>query len=74
MQNQKIFIHLPEVIKRTGYRRTSIYEKIASGAFPLPVHLGPRAVAWLSSEIDQWIDERVKERDQKLSIESSIGQ
>ena len=37
------------------------------------MHLGPRAVAWISSEIDQWIDERVKERDQKLSIESSIG-
>ena len=73
MQNQKIFIRLPEVIKRTGYRRTSIYEKIASGAFPPPVHLGPRAVAWLSSEIDQWNDERVKERDQKLNIESSIG-
>ena len=74
MQNQKIFIRLPEVIKRTGYRRTSIYEKIALGTFPTPVHLGPRAVAWISSEIDQWIDERVKERDQKLSIESSIGQ
>ncbi len=45
MQNQKIFISLPEVIKRIGYRRTSIYEKIALGTFPSPVHLGPRVVA-----------------------------
>ncbi len=44
------------------------------GDFPKSVQLGPRAVAWLSSEIDQWIDDRVKERDQKLSIESSVGQ
>ena len=74
MQNQKIFIRLPEVIKRTGYRRTSIYEKIALGTFPSPVHLGPRAVAWLSSEIDQWIDDRINERDQRLIRESSVCQ
>ena len=63
MQNQKIFIRLPEVIKRTGYHRTSIYEKIAEGTFPAPIKLGPRAVAWVSEEIEKWMDERVAERD-----------
>ena len=63
MGTQK-FIRLPTVIDRTGYRRTSIYEKIAEGTFPRPVQLGPRAVAWLSSEIDYWMQERVEERDQ----------
>ena len=63
MQNQKIFIRLPEVIKRTGYRRTSIYEKIAEGTFPAPIKLGPRAVAWVSEEIDKWLDARIAERD-----------
>ena len=63
MQNQKIFIRLPEVIKRTGYCRTSIYEKIAEGTFPAPIKLGPRAVAWVSEEIEKWMDERVAERD-----------
>ena len=74
MEYKNNLLRLPQVIQRTGYLRSSIYEKIALGTFPTPVHLGPRAVAWISSEIDQWIDERVKERDQKLSIESSIGQ
>ena len=63
MQNQKIFIRLPEVIKRTGYRLTSIYEKIAEGTFPAPIKLGPRAVAWVSEEIDKWMDARIAERD-----------
>ena len=63
MQNQKIFIRLPEVIKRTGSRRTSIYEKIAEGTCPAPLKLGPRAVAWVSEEIEKWMDERVAERD-----------
>ena len=71
---KKKLLRLPEVISRTGYKRSNIYQLMNLGDFPKSVHLGPRAVAWLSSEIDQWIDDRVKERDQKLSIESSIGQ
>ena len=72
--SKKKILRLPEVISRTGYKRSNIYQFMNLGDFPKSVQLGPRAVAWLSSEIDQWIDDRVKERDQKLSIESSIGQ
>ena len=63
MEKAKRFIRLPEVISRTGYRRTSIYEKIAEGTFPASIKLGPRAVAWVSEEIEKWMDERVAERD-----------
>ena len=74
MEYKNNLLRLPKVIQRTGYRRSTIYEKIALGTFPSPVHLGPRAVAWLSSEIDQWIDDRINERDQRLIRESSVGQ
>jgi prophage regulatory protein len=63
MEKAKRFIRLPEVINRTGYRRTSIYEKIAEGTFPAPIKLGPRAVAWVSEDIEEWMDARVAERD-----------
>ena len=63
MEKAKRFIRLPEVISRTGYRRTSIYEKIAEGTFPAPIKLGPRAVAWVSEEIEKRMDARVAERD-----------
>ena len=63
MEPTKKFIRLPEFISRTGYRRTSIYEKIAEGTFPALIKLGPRAVAWVSEEIDKWMDARVAERD-----------
>jgi len=63
MEKLKKFIRLPEVISRTGYKRTSIYEKISDGSFPAPVKLGPRAVAWVSEEIEKWMDARVAERD-----------
>ena len=63
MEKIKTFIRLPEVIRRTGYKRTSIYEKISAGTFPAPIKLGPRAIAWVLEEIEKWMDERVAERD-----------
>ena len=63
MEKANRFLRPPEVINRTGYRRTSIYEKISEGTFPAPIKLGPRAVAWVSEEIDKWMDARVAERD-----------
>ncbi|GGG52598.1 hypothetical protein GCM10010964_44670 [Caldovatus sediminis] len=35
----------------------------AAGEFPRRVTLGPRAVGWLESEINQWIAKRAAERD-----------
>ena len=58
------FLRLPEVIQISGYRRSSIYEMIKAGNFPAPVHLGPRAVAWLESEVEAWMQERIDARDQ----------
>jgi prophage regulatory protein len=55
-----IFIRLPELKLITGLSKTSIYELIRGGRFPAPVRLGPRAVAWVKSEIRQWASERVK--------------
>ena len=57
------FLRLPQVIDRTGYRKTVIYERIQQGDFPRPVKLGPRAVAWLDSEVEEWMRSRLKARD-----------
>jgi prophage regulatory protein len=53
------FLRLPEVKAVTGLGKTSIYELIREKSFPAPVRLGPRAVAWVRSEIRQWAEERV---------------
>lgn len=53
----------PEVSARTGLPRSQLYRLIKEGDFPRPVKLGGRAAGWLSSEIDNWIAGRVKERD-----------
>jgi prophage regulatory protein len=47
-----------EDIKARGisYSRAQIYRKIKDGSFPPPVRLGENRIAWLSNEIDAWIE------------------
>jgi prophage regulatory protein len=54
-------LRLPEVRARAGLGRSTIYTLIAQNKFPPPIQLGARAVAWLSSEVDTWIAQRIKE-------------
>ena len=53
------FLRLPEVKAVTGLSKTSLYALIREKSFPAPVRLGPRAVAWVRSEVRQWAVERV---------------
>jgi prophage regulatory protein len=54
------FLRLPEVKAVTGLSKTSLYALIREKSFPAPVRLGPRAVAWVRSEIKEWAVERVQ--------------
>lgn len=56
---------LPRVIAETGRGRTTIYDAVRAGSFPRPIPLGGRSVAWASFEIEQWIAQRIRERDAK---------
>ncbi len=49
---------LPAVMYRVGVSRTAIYEWMGRGMFPKPVKLGPRRVAWRSTDIEAWLAER----------------
>jgi prophage regulatory protein len=52
-------LRLPAVKSRTGLSRSTIYLRMAAGEFPKSVALGRRAVGWLSSDIDHWIDQQI---------------
>ena len=53
-------LRLPLVTQRTGLSRSSIYSGVKQGTFPAQISLGPRAVGWLESSIDAWIQQRVE--------------
>lgn len=56
-----IILRLPQVIKRTGLSRSSIYLRMTNDEFPESVSLGGRAVGWLESDIDDWIVEKIEQ-------------
>lgn len=54
-------IRLPEVQRRTGYSKAWIYRLISQHRFPKTVKIGTRAIAFVESEIDEWINQRIAE-------------
>ena len=59
-------LKLPAVIEITGKCRSAVYQQISEGTFPKQINLGPRAVGWLESEIQEWIDSRIQSRDSEV--------
>lgn len=53
-------LRLPSVKTRTGLSRSTIYLRVSEGTFPKPVSLGGRAVGWVESEIQLWLEQRIE--------------
>ncbi len=54
-------LRLPAVRAVTGLSRSTVYNRISEGSFPVPISLGGRAVGWLESEIQRWLEDRIQE-------------
>ena len=60
-------LRLPDVQRRTGLSRSLIYLRMSEGAFPQKINLGLRAVGWVESEIDEWIEAAIVARAAKAT-------
>jgi len=47
-----IFERLNEVLNRTGFGKTTLYNRINEGLFPTSIPLNGRIVGWPSNEVD----------------------
>lgn len=63
----------PRILRRkqvqelTGLSRSTIYLRVAQGTFPKAISLGPRAVGWLDSEVQAWLDNQIAQSRQTVS-------
>ncbi|MEZ9714365.1 helix-turn-helix transcriptional regulator [Vibrio cyclitrophicus] len=55
-------IRLNEVLVMTGLSRSGMYRSIEKQQFPSQVSIGDRAVAWVESEVQDWVHQRVLNR------------
>jgi len=53
-------LRLPAVKARTGLSRSTIYLRVSEDSFPKPVSLGGRAVGWVESEVQQWLEQQIE--------------
>ena len=67
-QNTKL-IRLPAVIERTGYSRSWIYELIKQKQFPQPIKIGSRAVGFIESEIEEFLQELISKSRALTNLE-----
>lgn len=59
-------IRIRLVMEMTGISKSYIYQLVKEKEFPKPVKLtkGSKAVAWIESEVQEWVESRIAERDE----------
>ncbi|HAT6805123.1 TPA: AlpA family phage regulatory protein [Citrobacter freundii] len=55
-------LRLHQVMEKTGLKRSQVYSYMKTGDFPKSIKIGPASVAWLESDIDEWIDTKINSR------------
>jgi prophage regulatory protein len=53
-------IKITNVLAHIPYSRTQIYDFIAAGTFPKPIHLGGRAAFWIEGEVAAWLEAHIE--------------
>lgn len=52
-------IRRKEVERLTALSRSRLYALMALNEFPKPIRLGAMSVAWLETEVHEWIEHRI---------------
>ncbi|EKZ6403841.1 helix-turn-helix transcriptional regulator [Klebsiella aerogenes] len=53
-------LRLRQVEDKIGFGKSWIYQQIQLQQFPPSIRLNSRHVAWLESEVDAWIHQRIR--------------
>ncbi|XUU49132.1 helix-turn-helix transcriptional regulator [Serratia nematodiphila] len=60
-------IRLSKVQRKTGYSKAWIYRLMSQGKFPASIKIGTRAIAFVESEIDDWVNQRIAESRKEVA-------
>lgn len=63
---ETILIPLTDVLRMTSLSRSSVYKLASRGEFPGQVELSANRVAWLKSDIEDWIATRATQRSSTI--------
>ena len=63
MHTHEKFIRLTQVLNIVPYSSSHIRRLESTGKFPKRIRLGENRVAWLQSEVHEWLNERLSHRN-----------
>ncbi|MBK2256666.1 helix-turn-helix transcriptional regulator [Francisella philomiragia] len=66
-------IKLKTVLEMTSLSRSTIYDYMSRDLFPKQVKIGENSVGWVLSEVEDWINNRISERDTKLDSYQNLN-
>lgn len=53
-----------DAVRIAGISKSEIHRRVADGTFPKPIRFAPRCTRYPLHEIEQWVVDRLAERDQ----------
>ena len=60
---------MPEVIKRSGYKRATIYKRINERLWTKPIKIGNYAVGWPEDEVDALVAARISGQSKETILD-----
>ncbi|AMU84920.1 TPA: AlpA family phage regulatory protein [Escherichia coli] len=57
--DNQTLISAKEVLRRVQRSKAWLYKQLANNTFPRPVKIGTRAISFVESEVDHWIQEQI---------------
>lgn len=57
-------LDLKQVSALTSLKPTTLYKLIKENKFPSSISLGDKRKGWIDQEVQDWIEARIKDRDQ----------
>lgn len=66
-------LRLPETEQATGLKKSTIYLLMKRGEFPRCVRVTPRWVAWPESRVLQWVQDRIRQADDRAGAVEGQG-
>jgi len=59
MKKNKKFIKISEVADMTALSEPTIARMVKKNSFPPPYKISQRRIAWLNTDVDQWIEDQI---------------
>lgn len=59
MESTESLMRLRDVEATTALRKSKIYQMVKEGSFPAPIALTTKSKAWVGSEVNGWVRDKI---------------